>query len=179
MSRSIYLNIAYSFLIYFYNPLSFQQLFIIDVGMLSVLKVTDNTFEGCSRKLRMVATLSWMAQYSIENPGNGFTHSQIREDGLGWVGTNNPVMKNLKDIVVNSSKPACRLFSFLFLTLFRGSLWWPWLVIRCLVDISTASAISTKNTTSFARGEDSEYRHKTKPFGSYTDTQIRLRHPDI
>ena len=54
------------------------------------INVSDYAFEGCSRKLRTVATLPWMSKYWMQNPSNTFIHSQIREKG--WIGRANPVM---------------------------------------------------------------------------------------
>ena len=50
------------------------------------VKVTDHTFEGVSRKLRIVATLPWMAKYWQEHPENSFTHSQILARSRTMVG---------------------------------------------------------------------------------------------
>ena len=62
----------------------------------------NHIFEDVSRKLKIVATLPWMAKYWQEHPENSFLHSQIRDNN--WIERKNPVMKDLKEIVANSPK---------------------------------------------------------------------------
>ena len=66
------------------------------------VKVSDREYEGRSRKLRMVATLPWMARYWRKNPTHKFTHKEIKDDG--WIGERNPVMKDLDAIFAQSPK---------------------------------------------------------------------------
>ena len=50
----------------------------------------------------MIATLPWLAQHWVDNPGNTYTHKQIKENN--WIGQRNPVTKDLQSIVANSPK---------------------------------------------------------------------------